>query len=351
MISPVNRVSYLDWLRVIACFAVILFHISGSCGFALELSSENHIIMELLHSLVIWCVPVFIMISGALFLDPGKNICIKKLYTHNILRIFVAFVFWSFVYASYNFIGSEDSNRINGWILQLLGGHFHLWFLWLIIGLYILTPIHRKISKEKKLMQYLIPVSIFINFAIPFLLDITDIFIPALQPIVRIIQSNLTNLNLQTIGGYITYFFLGYYLRTINLNKKKENLLIILGALISITTVGITYMSFQSVFSCKGELFQFCSLYALAQSVSVFLICKRFFHDKESKTISFLSKYSFGIYLIHMLIIYMLVLHRILPTILNPIIGIPMVSLLTFLISIGGTVLISRIPIIKKWCI
>jgi len=226
-----------------------------------------------------------------------------------------------------------------------------MWFLWLIIGLYILTPILRKISKEKKLMQYLILVSIFFNFAIPFLLDITDIFIPAFQPIVRIIQSHLTNLNLQAIGGYVTYFFLGYYLRAINLNKKKENLLIILGPLISITTVGITYMSFQSVSSSKGELFQFCSLYALAQSVSVFLICKRFFHDKESKTISFLSKYSFGIYLIHMLIIYMLVLHRILPTILNPIIGIPMVSLLTFLISTGATVLISHIPIIKKWCI
>lgn len=346
-----NRVAYIDWLRVIACFAVILFHISGSCGFTLELSSENHIIMELFHSLVIWCVPVFIMISGALFLDPGKKICIKKLHTHNILRIFAAFVFWSFVYASYNLIGSKDSNRINGWVLQLVGGHFHLWFLWLIIGLYILTPVLRLICRDKGIMHYLILISIFVNFVIPFLLDIINLFIPVFQPIIRIIQSHLTNLNLQTIGGYITYFFLGYYLRAINLNKKKEDLLIILGALISITTVGITYMSFLSVFSCKGELFQFCSLYALAQSVSVFLICKRFFNDKESKTISFLSKYSFGIYLIHMLIIYLLVLHRITPTILNPIIGIPLMSLLTFLISIGGTVLISHIPIIKKWCI
>lgn len=307
--------------------------------------------MELFYSLVIWCVPIFIMISGALFLNPEKEIGIHKLYVHNIFRIFTSFVFWSFVYASYNFIGSEDSNRINGWIIQFLGGHFHMWFLWLIIGLYILTPILRKISKDKKLMYYLILISIFFNFAIPFLLGITDIFIPAFQPIVRIIQSHLTNLNLQTIGGYITYFFLGYYLRVINLNKKKEILLIILGTLISIAIVGTTYMSFQSVFSSKGELFQFCSLYALAQSVSVFLICKRFFHEKESKTISFLSKYSLGIYLIHMLIIYLLVLHRITPTILNPIIGIPLMSLLTFLISIGATVLISHIPIIKKWCI
>ena len=231
-----NRVAYIDWMRVIACFAVILFHISGSCGLTLELSSENYIIMELFHSLVIWCVPIFIMISGALFLNPEKEIGIHKLYVHNAFRIFTSFVFWSFVYASYNFIGSEDSNRINGWIIQFLGGHFHMWFLWLIIGLYILTPILRKISKEKKLMQYLIFVSIFFNFAIPFLLDITDIFIPALQPIVRIIQSHLTNLNLQTIGGYITYFFLGYYLRTINLSKKKENLLIILGALINVSS-------------------------------------------------------------------------------------------------------------------
>ena len=91
-----------------------------------------------------------------------------------------------------------------------------------------MTPILRKISKEKKLMQYLILISIFFNFVIPFLLDVTDIFIPAFQPIVRIIQSHLTNLNLQAIGGYVTYFFLGYYLSTIRPERKKVNLLIIL---------------------------------------------------------------------------------------------------------------------------
>ena len=345
------RIAYIDWLRVIACFAVILFHISGSCGLTLELSSENYIIMELFHSLVIWCVPIFIMISGALFLNPEKEISIHKLYVHNTFRIFASFVFWSLVYASYNFIGSEDSNRINGWIIQFLGGHFHMWFLWLIIGLYILTPILRKISKDKKLMQYLILISIFFNFVIPFLLDITNIFIPAFQPIVRIIQSHLTNLNLQAIGGYITYFFLGYYLSMIKLNDEKEKLLSWLGIGASIAIVELAYISFQNAFSSRDELFQFSSFLVLIQSTSIFLTCKYYFYDKSSKIISILSKYSFGIYLVHMLIIYLLVSYKITPLVINPIFGIAMMSVLTFLISFGVIALISRMPIIKKWCI
>ena len=347
-----NRIAYIEWLRVIACFAVIVVHVSGGQEwFSAKEVSFEWTIFNLYNSLVRWCVPIFIMISGALFLNPEKEIGIHKLYVHNTFRIFTSFVFWSFVYASYNFIGSVDSNRINGWIIQFLEGHFHMWFLWLIIGLYVLTPILRKISKEKKLMQYLILISIFFNFVIPFLLDVTDIFIPAFQPIVRIIQSHLTNLNLQAIGGYITYFFLGYYLSTIRPERKKVNLLIILFFFASLAIAGLTYMLFYIEGNPSQEFYEYSTFLVLVQSVSIFLTCKYYFCEKTSKIISILSKYSFGIYLVHMLIIYLLVSYRITPLVINPIFGIAMMSVLTFLISFGVIALISRMPIIRKWCI
>ena len=46
-----------------------------------------------------FAVPIFVMISGALFLDPKKDIPIRKIYSKYILRIVIAFVFWSVVYA------------------------------------------------------------------------------------------------------------------------------------------------------------------------------------------------------------------------------------------------------------
>ena len=276
-----NRIAYIDWLRVVTCFAVIIFHISGRCGYTFNISLEDHTIMEMIHSLVRWCVPIFIMISGTFFLNPEKKICIRKLLTHNTLRIVTAFLFWSFVYASYNFIGSDDSNRIRGYIIQFIGGHFHMWFLLLIVGLYISTPIFRLISNNRKIMDYLICISIIFNFAIPFILEITNIFIPCLQPIVRLFQSHLVNLNLQAIGGYITYFFLGYYLSTTTLNKRKETLIIAIGIIASIAIVGLTYISLKKTFSSRGELFHFCSLLVMLQSVATFLICKRLFYNTD----------------------------------------------------------------------
>ena len=347
-----NRIAYIDRLRVVACFAVILFHISGRCGFTFEISLENHMTMELFHNLVLWCVPIFVMISGALFLNPSRKINIQKLLTHNVLRIITAFLFWSFVYALYNFIGSDDPNRIRGFIIHIIGGHFHMWFLWLIVGVYLLTPILRLISNNRRIMEYLILISIVFNFALPFLLDITNIFIPVLRPIVRLMQSHLANLDLQAVGGYITYFFLGYYLSSTTFDKRRVFVIIAIGLVVSIAIIGLAYMSFVKIFSSRGELLQFTSLLVMMQSVSIFLLFKKYFYNnKGGKIISFLSKYSFGIYLVHMLVIYVLVSYGVIPTFINPIIGILIMSLLTLIISIGIVAIISYTPVLNKWCL
>lgn len=78
-----NRIAYIDWLRSIACFAVVVLHVSGGQEwFSAKEVSFEWTIFNLYDSLVRWCVPIFIMISGALFLNPEKEIGIHKLYVH-----------------------------------------------------------------------------------------------------------------------------------------------------------------------------------------------------------------------------------------------------------------------------
>jgi surface polysaccharide O-acyltransferase-like enzyme len=108
--------------------------------------------MSMYQQLVKWCVPIFVMISGAVFLRPTMNNNICRIYVKNILHILVVFIFWSLVYASYQFMISDEPT-IRGWVIHFLRGHFHMWFLLLILGLYILVPILRVLVKYRKITK------------------------------------------------------------------------------------------------------------------------------------------------------------------------------------------------------
>ena len=88
-------------------------------------------------ALVRWCVPVFLMISGALFLDPARRVTLRHLYGKNLLRVVVAFFVWSYVY-SFARINAGPWHKS---LSLLLAGPSHLWFLKAIAGLYIAVPL------------------------------------------------------------------------------------------------------------------------------------------------------------------------------------------------------------------
>ena len=93
---PMQRIIYFDVLRIVAVFAVVVLHVC-SRRFIVAFPSTEWEVLNVYDSLTRWGVPVFVMISGALFLDEKKDFSIKRLYRKNVVRIICAFVCWSFV--------------------------------------------------------------------------------------------------------------------------------------------------------------------------------------------------------------------------------------------------------------
>ena len=92
-----QRIVYFDYLRIIAIFAVVVLHFAAQNWDNIDVSSFEWQVFNLYDAVAAWGVPVFVMISGALFL--GKELTLKKLYGKYILRIVTAFFFWSVLYA------------------------------------------------------------------------------------------------------------------------------------------------------------------------------------------------------------------------------------------------------------
>ena len=64
----------LDVVRVIACLAVILLHLSATIVMDRDLlGTVGWHIANVIDAATRWCVPVFVMLSGALLLDPQKH--------------------------------------------------------------------------------------------------------------------------------------------------------------------------------------------------------------------------------------------------------------------------------------
>lgn len=174
-----ERIIYYDFLRIIAMTAVIALHVSANNWSSVDVHTLQWNAFNFYEGIVRWGVPVFTMISGALFLDNRKELNVKTLYSKNILRLVIAFLFWSTIYAIVaNSISSMSTARF---ISRVIQGNYHMWFIYMIVGLYILTPFLRKITENKKVTGYFLIVTFMFTFFIPAAFEILKVIDVALN--------------------------------------------------------------------------------------------------------------------------------------------------------------------------
>ena len=235
-----KRIIYLDYLRIIATVAIIILHVAAENFYKRPVTSYEWNVFNFFDGIVRWGVPMFAMISGALFLDNSKPIKIKTLYTKNIVRIITAFAFWSLVYAIFSpdeRLYWDGMSKLRYIAKNFVTGHFHMWFLFMIVGMYIIVPILRKITESEKITEYFLIVSFLFTFLIPALLKI-----PALSYISKIYGKVTFHFTL----GYSSYFVLGYYLMKKDFSKLWRYVIYVLGILgFAVTVILTAVLSWQ----------------------------------------------------------------------------------------------------------
>lgn len=133
-----KRCFYLDLLRIIATFGVIFIHLS--------MDTTYWYISILYDGMVKWSVPIFVMISGALFLNPRKDMPVSTILNKYVKRLLLAYLFWYLFYCLFKIIScSIESNSLELSSLSF-APRFHLWFLPMLMCVYLLIPILKKIA-------------------------------------------------------------------------------------------------------------------------------------------------------------------------------------------------------------
>ena len=141
-----DRVAGYDWLRVLSTFTVVLIHVNAH--FFMTRLEEGIVCTEYIAETFInfitrFCVPCFVMLSGAFLLNQPKNSNFRWFYKKAFRRIVVPYVpvciFWMIYWGMQDIVVGKD---ITSWLVRCIKGTYgNLWFMPMMIALYLITPV------------------------------------------------------------------------------------------------------------------------------------------------------------------------------------------------------------------
>ena len=178
------RKQFLDVLRVLATCAVVLMHVLTGATDVTDASivPEYRSLLLSVMDLVTWCVPIFLLISGYLFLNPERTLTYSVMIKKYCRRIALAILLFGVPYAASELVVAEKSFRvmmIPEALKMTLTGHTwsHMWYLYLILFLYLITPLLKKVLQILPVWSVVAVMAvIFLGSSVaPFLNKVLDI--------------------------------------------------------------------------------------------------------------------------------------------------------------------------------
>ncbi len=239
-----------------------------------------------------WVVPVFVMLSGALLLQPNSEESAVQFWRKRIFRVGVPTLFWSMFYMALNIMLFHQ--RPYDAVLDLMHGvrFYHLHFMFIIIGLYVITPTLRSLLRtlrKQEIWLTALVLQVFIAFTIA----------------ISWLDGNRANV-LTLWMPFIGYYVLGYLLKDIAANKqwKAKNISVFIFMFIWVfATTGFVF--FKYGWGSRLDWFNdFCNPAMMVMSISVFLMISWHFPVLRYPVLTkSLADSTMGVYLIHPIIL------------------------------------------------
>lgn len=214
-----ERIVFLDWLRVIACFMVILvhsiepFYLGGPEGTYIA-SWGDAFWTTLFDSALRPAVPLFVLASSYL-LFPLKTDT-PTFFRRRFGRVLIPFIVWSLLYALIPMYGMSEGfslgDNFKNLAFNFMMHSGHLWFVYMLIGVYLLMPllspwIEKVSKKEEKAFLYLWAFTTVL---------------PLLRPLAQSVTGSANLMGecpwnefgaFYYVSGFIGYLVLGHYIR------------------------------------------------------------------------------------------------------------------------------------------
>ena len=335
-------VYWADLMRVLAIYLVVVIHTSGQLTNVWgKVSLAQWLMADVYGGIARVGVPLFFMLSGYLLLPRSESL--RDFYSKRVLKIVIPFVVWSIIYISIDCAGKPGlctRSYLLDYIL-LRKSFFHLWFLYTLLGVYLVMPALRLMVRPGT-------NTIFLWY----LIVLWILFQPVRTLMDQFLHWDL-NINSQLSIGFLPYFFLGYLLGELPLTPRRLMLAGIVFAAGALLVIIGTYLMTRGSGQFNGYFYDYLTIGVIPETGAAFLLLRRLSDvgflasDRFHSLMRTVAGSTFGLYLVHILILWGLDwLH------INTFLGfalwsVPFVATLVFVLAYFAARLLQRIPIVK----
>ena len=333
----------LDFLRILACLMVVGIHISVWGWYDNSPRSYTWTVLNFYDTLCRPAVPLFIMISGSLFLGR-KETDYRKLWLKNILNLFVMYYVWVVFYAVMN-TGIKKSLENPALVWETVSGsnpQFHLWYLRIMIYLYALSP----------LLSILVRAYFFILFLAFELLRSTVYELPFTP---GWLHDQINLFGEMHLMRYTGYFLLGYFLSQPEWTHRFSSkvLLAVYAGTMILAAVLNQWIASADNWPTQALYGNF-SLPVAIEAVCLFLVVRQK-HEKTvlsptmAKWLVRVSSATLFVYLAHLFAIQRLQMYfGLYTTNYNVLFSVPLMTLLVFILCVIVGIVLERIPVLNR---
>ncbi|UCD51991.1 MAG: acyltransferase family protein [Phycisphaerales bacterium] len=340
-----RNIQYINRLRILAIYLVVTAHVAIWLAMEAEPFTFDWWVGAWLFYLGHASIPIFVMISGALLLDDSRHESIRQFYQRRLLRVGVPLTFWTGVYlAARVFIDGEHLSVARAIRLILAGDpYYHLWFLYMIFGLYLVTPALRVFVRCADQAQRLSVIVVGLILANAYFQ--TDVLLWDDQ------RSIFT-----MFLPYIPYYLCGYELHRID-PKRVPLRYLVLAVVVSALYLAAFFNVFMARQGGVGVRYLFDFFTPPLAFLSIGIFWAAYLHDATSNRVTgirrtaleWVASTTLGIYVLHPLVLEGV--RRALSGRAGEgtfIAGVTVVPLITFVVCDLITSMLMNVPILRR---
>lgn len=338
-----------DLIRTVAIALIILLH---AAGFPPDIPAQitpqvmqGWLASDFYSALGHMGVPLFVILSGCLLLDPSKaDEPLGTFFKKRFHRIGLPFIFWSIIYFFWNsYLRSAPLTFDSALDAAFSGAYVHLWFMYLLVGLYLVTPLLRILVKylDWRRFKYLVTLWLVGTVTVP---------------VINVLSGYNFNPVIFVFTGWMGYYLLGVFLQKIKVQKSVLVLAAVLGisgavlcAYLSTAFIGERITPFFHESLSFNIIVASTAVYLLLNSVQISRIER---NVKLSRMLHWFGQNTLPIYLMHYLILESCMFgffgFTLNSATFNPIIAIPLFALVTLGLTSVLVFVLKKIPIVKR---
>jgi surface polysaccharide O-acyltransferase-like enzyme len=294
-----RSIQYINRLRIFAIYTVVTAHVAMGLTMEMRPFTADWWLGCWLFYVAHAAIPIFVMISGALLLDNERQESALEFYKRRLYRAGIPLVFWTTVYLVVRRVVDGQHLTVGAVVKLILTGdaYYHLWFLYMIAGLYLVTPVLRTFVRCSSQRDRLFVIVVILLLANAYFQ--TDV----------LLWNNRRSIFTMFVP-FIGYYLCGYELKRIDPKKIPSgipSLTIILSA--------IYFMAFAPAFLDREGgvgvryLFDFFSLPMVFFSIGIFWAA--YLHDAKAappegtrkNVLEWVASTTLGIYVLHPLVL------------------------------------------------